>query len=175
MLEQRNIPEVRIEPWVENDLNLLHLLNAPEMTVHFGGPETEEKVIARHNRYCEIAEKGTGRMFKILLLPNLEAVGSVGYWDTVWQGKPVYEIGWSVLASYQGRGIATNATAKAIATIDSEKKHSFIHAFPKITNPASNAICRKLGFSLIGECDFEYPIGSLIRCNNWVLAVSENE
>ncbi|MEH7384662.1 GNAT family N-acetyltransferase [Bacillus sp. JJ1521] len=173
MLEQRNKPEVRIEPWGEGDLNLLHLLNAPEMTVHFGGPETEVKVLARHKRYCEISEKGTGCMYKILLLPHLETVGSVGYWDTIWQGEPVYEIGWSVLATYQGKGIATIATAKAIDNINSEKKHNFIHAFPKINNPASNAICRKLGFSLIGECDFEYPIGSFIRCNDWLLAIGE--
>lgn len=171
--EQRNAPEVRIEPWAEGDLDLLHLLNTPEMTVHFGGPETEEKVLSRHKRYCEITGKGTGRMFKILLLPQLEPVGSVGYWDTIWQEESVYEIGWCVLTAYQGRGIATEATAKAIAYINSEKKRSFIHAFPKINNPASNAICRKLGFSFIGEYDFEYPKGCFIRINDWMLPVSE--
>ncbi len=110
-------------------------------------------------------------MFKILLFPSLEVVGSVGYWDQSWQGESVYEVGWSVLPVYQGRGIATEATAKAITSIHSEKKHGFIHAFPKISNPASNAICRKLGFSLIGECDFEYPVGTTIRCNDWRLNV----
>ncbi|WP_419185412.1 hypothetical protein [Paenibacillus polymyxa] len=45
-----------------------------------------------------------------------------------------------------GRGIATEATAKAIASFHSEKKHEFIHAF---CNPASNVICRKLGFFLL--------------------------
>nr|WP_249315663.1 GNAT family N-acetyltransferase [Bacillus sp. FJAT-49711] len=166
------MPEVRIEPWAKNDLDLLHLLNAPEMTVHFGGSENEEKILSRHKRYCEIAGQGTGRMFKILLLPYFEPVGSVGYWDTIWQEESVYEIGWSVLTAFQGRGIATIATAKAIDYINTEKKHSFIHAFPKINNPASNAICRKLGFSFNGECDFEYPIGNPIRCNDWVLEVS---
>lgn len=171
--EQRNAPAVRIELWDEDDLDLLRLLNSPEMTVHFGGPETEEKILDRHKRYYEIARKGTGCMFKILLLPHLEVVGSVGYWDTIWREESVYEIGWSVLPAFQGKGIATEATAKAIASIQSEKKHKFIHAYPKINNPASNAICRKLGFSLVGECDFEYPIGTIIRCNDWKLTVGE--
>jgi len=174
-MEQRNAPEVRIELWDEGDLDLLRQLNSPEMTVHFGGPETEEKILDRHKRYYEIAQNGTGKMFKILLLPHLEVVGSVGYWDQTWKEESIYEIGWSVLSEYQGRGIATEATAKAIASIRSEKKkHKFIHAFPKTKNPASNAICRKLGFSYIGECDFEYPIGTTIRCNDWRLAVEEN-
>ena len=24
-------------------------------------------------------------------------------------------------------------------------------------------------FALVGECDFEYPRGSFMRCNDWVL------
>lgn len=175
MTEQRDALEVSIELWDEGDLGLLRQLNSPEMTVHFGGPETEEKILVRHKRYYEIAQIGTGRMFKILLLPHLEVVGSVGYWDQTWQGESVYEIGWSVLPTFQGKGIATEATAKAIASINYEKKHRFVHAFPKINNPASNAICRKLGFSFIGECDFEYPVGNIIRCNDWRLTVGENE
>lgn len=175
MTEQRNAPKVIIELWDEGDLDLLRQLNSPEMTVHFVGPETEEKILSRHKRYYEIAQKGTGRMFKILLLPNLEVVGSVGYWDQTWQGESIYEVGWSVLPAFQSKGIATEATAKAINSIHSEMKHRFIHAFPKINNPASNAICRKLGFSFIGECDFEYPVGNTIRCNDWRLTVGENE
>ncbi|WP_149096554.1 GNAT family N-acetyltransferase [Paenibacillus terrae] len=175
MTEQGNAPELRIELWDKGDLGLLRQSNSPEMTVHFGGPETEEKILARHERYYEIAQKGTRRMFKILLLPHLEVVGSVGYWDQTWQGESVYEVEWSVLPAFQGRGVATEATAKAIASINSEKKHRFIHTFPKINNPVSNVICRKLGFSFIGECDFEYPVGTIIRCNDWRLTVGENE
>jgi RimJ/RimL family protein N-acetyltransferase len=44
-----------------------------------------------------------------------------------------------------------------------------MHAFPSVTNPPSNAICRKLGFTLMGEYDFEYPVGHLLRCNDWRL------
>jgi hypothetical protein len=50
-----------------------------------------------------------------------------------------------------------------------EKQHRFVHAFPSVANAPSNAICRKLGFTLLEECEFEYPRGSFMRCNDWRL------
>jgi RimJ/RimL family protein N-acetyltransferase len=44
-----------------------------------------------------------------------------------------------------------------------------IHAFPSVANAASNAVCRKTGFQLLGEVDLEYPRGQPMRCNDWRL------
>jgi RimJ/RimL family protein N-acetyltransferase len=44
-----------------------------------------------------------------------------------------------------------------------------MRAYPSIDNAPSNAICRKLGFALLGSCDFEYPQGSFMQCNDWRL------
>ena len=46
-----------------------------------------------------------------------------------------------------------------------------MHAFPNVENAPSNAICRKLGFTLLGAQEFEYPkdSGEFMRCNDWVL------
>ena len=85
-------------------------------------------------------------MFSIVLLPELETVGNIGYWERVWQEETVYEIGWGVLPTFQGKGIASAATAAAVASARAEQKSRHIHAFPSVDNPASNAICRKLGF-----------------------------
>ncbi|EEL48624.1 MULTISPECIES: GNAT family N-acetyltransferase [Bacillus cereus group] len=172
MTERMSAQQVRINPWNEANLTLLRLMNTPEMLEYLGGPETEEQLLARHERYLKISRLGIGRMFSILLLPQLEIVGSVGYWDNYWQEETVYEIGWSVLPSFQGRGIATKAIEQAIAHAKMEQKHRFIHAFPSISNPASNAICQKLGFLFINECDFEYPPGSIMRCNDWRLEIA---
>jgi hypothetical protein len=30
-------------------------------------------------------------------------------------------------------------------------------------------VCRKAGFELLGEADFEYPAGHPLRCNDWRL------
>ncbi|KRF31779.1 GNAT family N-acetyltransferase [Paenibacillus sp. Soil787] len=169
MLNRMNDLKVRIEPWAEVDLELLYRLNAPEMLEHLGGPETEEQILARHKRYFEISGRGKGRMFSIVLLPELVAVGNIGYWERVWKEETVYEIGWGVLPTFQGKGIASAATAAAVASAKAEQKSRHIHAFPSVDNPASNAICRKFGFTFMAECSFEYPPGSFMRCNDWRL------
>jgi RimJ/RimL family protein N-acetyltransferase len=45
------------------------------------------------------------------------------------------------------------------------------HAFPATDHPASNAVCRKAGFALLGETDIEYPPGSIMRCNDWQMSL----
>lgn len=161
------MPEpVRLEPWGEDDLPLLEqLLGDPAMTEHLGGPESQEEIVERQARYVK-AESG---LFKIVDQETSEGVGWVGYWDKTWRDQEVYEIGWAVLPAFQGRGIARTATAQAIAAARAEQTHRFVHAFPSVANAPSNAICRKLGFTLLGEYDFEYPKGSFMRCNDWRL------
>ena len=75
-------------------------------------------------------------------------------------------------------GIGTAAAqpypSRPVTLIDqarSQQRHRFMHAFPSVENTASNAICRKLGFSLIEVCQFEYPHGSgnFMQCNDWRL------
>ncbi len=157
---------VRIEPWGAGDLPLLEkVLGDSAMMEHLGGPESPEKIAERHGRY---EQAGSGQ-FKIVVGALSEAVGWVGYWERTWRDEEIYEIGWSVIPALQGRGIAGLATAQAIAIAAAEGKHRFLHAFPSVENPASNAICRKLGFTLLEECEFEYPPGSLMRCNDWRL------
>ena len=56
-----------------------------------------------------------------------------------------------------------------IAVARAEKRLRFVHAYPSVDNAPSNGICRKLGFTLLEECEFEYPKGSLMRCNDWRL------
>jgi RimJ/RimL family protein N-acetyltransferase len=50
-----------------------------------------------------------------------------------------------------------------------QNRHRYLHAFPSVDNAPSNAICKKLGFELLGPCDFEYPPGHQLRCNDWRL------
>ncbi|MEU3463632.1 GNAT family N-acetyltransferase [Streptomyces sp. NPDC006733] len=158
---------VRLESWAERDLALLRATNSPQMMEHLGGPETEEQLFARHQRYLRIEGAGTGRMFSVVLLPQGEAVGTIGYWERPWQGETVYETGWGVLPRYQGRGIAVAAATAVIADAAARRTHASLHAYPSVDHPASNAICRKAGFTLVSACDFEYPPGNPIRCNDW--------
>jgi RimJ/RimL family protein N-acetyltransferase len=160
---------VRIEPWGKGDLPLLEqLLGDPAMTEYLGGPESREKIAERQTRY-ERMTADKGRLFKIVDAVTGEAAGWVGYWERTWQDEQVYEIGWSVLPAFQGRGIAGKATDLAVAAARSDRKHRFIYAYPAVANAPSNAICRKAGFTLVEEREFEYPPGTFMQCNVWGL------
>ena len=165
--------EVDIRPWAEGDLPLLErLMGDPAMTEHIGGPETTEKISERHGRYLAPSRPRKGAMFVIVVGPGRVAAGSVGYWPREWRAHHVWEAGWSVLPEFQGLGVATRATAAVVRRARADGTHRFMHAFPSVDNGASNAICRKLGFVFQEEVDFEYPKGTLMRCNDWRLDLS---
>ncbi len=161
---------VDIRLWSEGDLPLLgRLMGDLAMTEHLGGPETPEKIRERHTRYCQTGGSGSGRMFVIVAGPRTVAAGSIGYWPRTWQGQLVWETGWNVLPEFQGQGVATRAVAAVLEPTRAEGTHRFMHAFPSVDNGASNAICRKAGFTLLGEVEFEYPPGHFMRCHDWRL------
>ena len=78
-----------------------------------------------------------------------------------------------MLPAFQGRGVGRGGTSLAIDVARSDGKHRFMHAFPSVGNAPSNAICKKLGFTLLGEEDFEYPKGNFMRSNDWRLDLSD--
>ncbi len=136
----------------------------PRMTEHLGGPESPDKLRERQGRYESL--EGGDRMFKIVEVASGAGVGSVGFWGNEWRGEQVYETGWMVVPEFQGRGIAMVATAQAIELARVDGKHRFMHAFPNVENAPSTAICRKLGFELLGVCEFEFPKGRFMTCND---------
>jgi RimJ/RimL family protein N-acetyltransferase len=169
-MSDREKPDIELRPWSDGDLPLLErLLGDPAMMEHLGGPETPEQIRKRHDRYCLLGESGKGRIFVIMAGSDRHAVGSIGYWERQWRDQPAWETGWSVLPEYQGQGIAGRATLAVIEQARAAGKHRFLCAFPSVDNGPSNAVCRKAGFTLQGEEEFEYPKGSFMRCNVWYL------
>ncbi|MCI0712407.1 MAG: GNAT family N-acetyltransferase [Chloroflexi bacterium] len=159
---------VDIRLWSDGDLALLErLMGDPAMMVHLGGPETAEKIRDRHARYVQLRHSDKGQMFVIVVGSERTSAGSIGYWEKAWRDGYVWETGWSVLPEFQGQGIATRATIELIETVRAQGKHRFLHAYPSVDNVPSNALCKKLGFTLLEEADFEYPPGHLLRCNDW--------
>jgi RimJ/RimL family protein N-acetyltransferase len=152
---------IRLEPWGAGDEGLLaRLLGDPAMMEHLGGPESPEGIAERQARY---AVPGSCQ-FRIVDEATGQGVGWVGYWE---RGPDAYETGWAVVPEAQGRGIAA-AAARALlerARADGDRRH--VHAYPAVDNAPSNAICRRLGFELLGASEFEYPKGSFMRCNDW--------
>jgi RimJ/RimL family protein N-acetyltransferase len=77
-----------------------------------------------------------------------------------------------IFPEYQGRGFASEALRMLLGWLRRDHTRRFLHAFPSITNSPSNALCRKLAFANLGEVEFEYPPGNLLRCNDWRLDLS---
>ncbi len=106
-------------------------------------------------------------MYTIMVGPS--AAGSVGYWETDWEGERVWETGWFVLPEFQGHGVATQAVKLMIQVVSRLLSHRSLVAFPSTDNGPSNAIARKLGFELVKEIDAEYPpnSGKFLHNNVW--------
>lgn len=136
------------------------------MTEHIGGPETSDAIRARHERYLA-SDESSGGLFAVTVGPERVAAGWVGYWQATWRGEAVWECGWSILPKFQGQGVATAASALMLAHAAARDGHRYMHAFPAVGNPASNALCARLGFVCLGEVKVEYPKGSMMRSNGW--------
>ncbi len=174
MLPETNEPKhplITLRPWSAEDFPLLIASNSPEMTQFLGGPEGEEKLRRRHERYLNGWVTGSAHMFHVESTEITDAPGGVGiagYWQSEWQGEDCFESGWSINPPHQGRGYATAAVQAVLRHAAEARRFRRIHAFPKLDNAASNRVCLRAGFTLVGECDFEYPLGTMIRGNDWV-------
>jgi RimJ/RimL family protein N-acetyltransferase len=156
--------QVRLVPWAEGDFWLLRRTNSPEMTEHLGGPESEEQLVRRHRRYVESA---TGQMYRVTLADGGQTIGPVGYWEREWRDGTVWEAGWGVLPEFQGRGLAARAARAVVEAARAEGRHRYLHAFPNVDNTASNSVCRRAGFTLLGPARVEYPKGHWNTSNDW--------
>jgi RimJ/RimL family protein N-acetyltransferase len=134
------------------------------MMLHLGGPESPEQLRARQARYVAL-ESGCYRVDL-----DGEGVGWVGVWD---HSDDAAEVGWSVVPAAQGRGVATEATRLLLDYARALGRWRWAHAYPSVGNGPSNALCRRLGFELLGAHDGEYPPGSgnILRCNDWRIGV----
>jgi RimJ/RimL family protein N-acetyltransferase len=158
---------VHLVAWSDDDADLLVALNGDEAQMaHVGGAETAEKIAERQARY--VADPG---QFAVVDGDGAHT-GWVGFWPREWRGATVYEIGWSVLPAFQGRGIASAAAAQAleVARTSAAGAVRAVHAFPGVDNAPSNAVCRRLGFTLVeAAMPIEYPPGTTMVGNDWRL------
>jgi RimJ/RimL family protein N-acetyltransferase len=100
-----------------------------------------------------------------------EPVGLVGYWNVTHQQRDVYECAYGIFQEFQGRGLAAAAMTACLEYAAAHGDREDVYAYPNVTNEPSNALCRRLGFVLEGEQDFEYPKGHPIRANAWRYAL----
>ncbi len=163
-----NMETLRLRLWSENDLELLHAANTPEMTAHLNGPETEDEIVERHARYLRLVASGEARMFVIEDEQGL-SLGSIGHWRVVWRDEPALETGWFVRPEAQRRGVASAALALLIEDARAHRAgRRFLTAFPGVENPGSNGVCRRNGFVLSGTMAMQFR-GAELVVNEWAL------
>lgn len=160
---------VTLEPWAPHHLSLLVEANTAAMTRYLGGPESDEEIHRRHERYLRQTASGEIQMFAIQA--DGEPAGGIGFWPMEHDGEAAYETGWNVLPQWQGQGIAGTALRALIplaadAAETSPRKRLF--AYPSVENAASNALCRRTGFEALGQLDFPFR-GEVLHTQVWAL------
>lgn len=148
----------------------------PVMMAELGGPLPREGIEAKVER--DVREAAAGIVWIKMIIPDAAApevvAGSVALWSHEDEGGApaqdgrISEIGWMVLPEFQGRGIGKRAVRTLLELARAEDRWGLVHAFPGVTNAASNGICRSLGFRFAGEQDIPYA-GRILRVNHWVI------
>ena len=137
------------------------------MTEHLNGPESDDQLDARHERYLRLGRQGEAQMFVIEDAGC--AVGSIGWWCIDWRGTEALETGWFVLPEAQGRGVASTALPLLVGHARRHRAgRRLLAAFPSTENAASNGVCRRNGFTLVGAVSETFRGGNL-TVNEWVL------
>jgi RimJ/RimL family protein N-acetyltransferase len=140
----------------------------PAVMAELGGPVPREEIPALHRRRLDSV--ATDPWWFVIVTDVGESAGEIGIWETEHGGTMVHETGWMLAPPFQGRGLASAALAMLLDRARAEPRFARLHAWPGVTNPASNALCRKFGFELLGEEDGGYRDAAL-RVNHWVLAL----
>jgi len=165
---------VELRLYGEEDLALTEALECdPEVMRELGGPVPREDIPRVHRMRVETAAN-EGWYFAIIPEPGGPAAGEIGIFGREHDGGTIDELGWMVLPSFQGRGIATDALGLLLERARAAGRFDRLHAYPGVTNGPSNALCRRFGFELIEEFEVKFRDRPL-RVNHWVVDVSTSE
>jgi RimJ/RimL family protein N-acetyltransferase len=162
---------VTLTPWAAQHFPLLVEANTPAMTQYLGGPESDEDVRRRHQRYLRSSTSNDTWMFAIEA--DGQPAGAIGFWSIEQDGEAAYETGWNVLPGWQRRGVASAAVRALVDLVVQEAPpRERLFAYPSIDNAASNALCRAMGFVDLGERDFPFR-AIVLRTSVWALDLRE--
>jgi RimJ/RimL family protein N-acetyltransferase len=141
----------------------------PAMMAELGGPFPRQGIEAKVE--TDVRKTRADDCWVSMIVPDPAApevvAGSVALWPHE-DGEHVglSEIGWMVLPEFQGHGYAKRAVWAMLERARDDRRWGVIHAFPGVTNAASNALSRSVGFTLVGECNVTFA-GRELRTNHW--------
>ncbi len=146
----------------------------PLMMAELGGPLPEERMPEKVRTVAADVAAGNSWYFVIMSDDDPAAkAGTVCVWEGELNGAPMNEIGWMVLPAFQGQGLASAAVRAVLERARLTGRWGVIHAFPGVTNGPSNGICRKCGFTKLGECEVDFA-DRILQCNHWVIDLNRD-
>jgi RimJ/RimL family protein N-acetyltransferase len=158
---------MRLEVMTEEDAELrIRMETDPRMMTELGGPRPREDIERAHAKSLVLAAEGECWPLKVIPDGSTSPAGDVMIFPSTHDGEDIYEIGWMILPEFQGRGVASWAVREMLGRARAERKFGRIHAFPGVTNAASNRVCEKNGFTKVGQADVEFA-GHHLRVNHW--------
>jgi RimJ/RimL family protein N-acetyltransferase len=161
------VPSLRL--YRDDDLALTEAMETdPEVMAELGGAVPRAEIPALHRRRLDSI--AADPWWFVVVTDDGESAGEIGIWETEHHGARVHETGWMLARRFHGRGLASAALELLLDRARTEPRFERLHAWPGVTNSASNALCRKFGFELLGEEDGGYRDAPL-RVNHWVLAL----
>lgn len=160
---------IELREYSNQDLWLTRALELnPEVMKDLGGPASRDIIRSIHRRRLKSVLCRAAWYFTIIPDGSTDPVGTIGIWESNIEDMAINEIGWMVLPAFQGHGYATEAGRAALERARFERRWRVIHALPSVSNGASNAICRKLGFTLRREVELYYH-GKTQMANDWCI------
>ncbi|MGI8452200.1 MAG: GNAT family N-acetyltransferase [Streptosporangiaceae bacterium] len=141
----------------------------PMMMAELGGPVPREGIEDKVRR--DVAEAAADRAWIKMIIPGDDAAkvaGSVTLWQHEGDTGMISEVGWMVLPDFQRRGLGKQAVRTLLEAARDEGRWGLVHAFPPVTNAASNGNCRSVGFRLAQQQDVTFA-GRVFRTNHWII------
>jgi RimJ/RimL family protein N-acetyltransferase len=141
----------------------------PAMMAELGGPQPRDGIEQMVRRHARDSRSGTALICMIVPGNDPTAVaGTVTLTTGEHDGETLTEMGWAVLPEFQGRGLAKAAVRLLLDRARAQGRWGLVHAFPGISNAGSNAVCRSVGFTLVGQRDVWFA-DKLFHSNHWQL------
>jgi RimJ/RimL family protein N-acetyltransferase len=164
-------PSIRLRDVERSDVDAYVRMRCdPQMMAELGGPLPRDGIEAKVESDIALVASGDAWICMIMVgeTPDDRVAGSVVMWAHDDDGDAISEIGWMVLAEFQGRGVGKSAASLLIERARDSGRWGVVHAFPTVSNGASNGICRSLGFTLAGQRHVQFA-GRTLFTNHWLL------
>lgn len=148
----------------------------PAMMAELGGPLPRDGIEAKVD--TDVRKTRADDYWVSMIVPDPAAPEVVAGTVALWSHEDdkdagLSEIGWMVLPEFQGKGYAKRAVRAMLERAREDGRWGVVHAFPGVTNGASNALCRSVGFTLAEERSVAFA-GRELRTNHWLIDPSRD-